>query len=59
VVIHKCIIPKDVTVGLQAESFTVNEKDGVVRVCAEVIHGQNERDVLVSLSTSETGFARG
>lgn len=58
-VIYECILPKDVTVGLQAESFTVNEEDGVVRICAEVIHGQNERDVLVSLFTSETGFARG
>ena len=37
----------------------MSEEDEVVTVCIEVISGENERDVLVSLSTLENEFAAG
>ena len=49
----------DITIGLQADSYTVSEEDEVVTVCVEVISGENERDVIVSLSTLENGLAAG
>ena len=55
----KCCVPIDITIGLQADSYTVSEEDEVVTVCVEVISGGNERDVIVSLSTLENGLAAG
>ena len=37
----------------------MSEEDEVVTVCVEVIRGENERDVLVSLSTLRNGIAEG
>ena len=37
----------------------MSEEDQVVTVCVEVSNGESERDVLVSLSTLEDGFAAG
>ena len=37
----------------------MSEEDEVVTVCVEVICGENERDVVVSLSTFENGIAEG
>ena len=37
----------------------MSEEDEVVTVCVEVIRGENERDVVVSLSTLENGIAEG
>ena len=55
----ECCIPLDITIGLQDDSYTVSEEDEVVTVCVEVIRGENERDVFVSLSTLENEFAAG
>lgn len=52
-------VPTGITIGLQADSYTVSEEDQVVTVCVGVINGESERDVLVSLSTLEDGFAAG
>ena len=37
----------------------MSEEDEVVTVCVEVIRGENERDVVVSLSTLGNGIAEG
>ena len=37
----------------------MSEEDEVVTVCVEVISGENERDVVVFLSTLENGIAAG
>ena len=55
----ECCVPTDITIGLQADSYTVSEEDEVVTVCVEVIRGENERDVVVALSTLENGIAAG
>ena len=37
----------------------MSEEDELVTVCVEVMRGDHERDVLVSLSTLENGVAAG
>ena len=42
-----------VTISLQQYAYTVDEGDGVVHVCAEIVSGQIERDVTVYLTVEE------
>ena len=42
-----------ITVGLEAESYSVSEAEGVLSVCAVIINGQTERDVSVEFSISQ------
>ena len=46
-------------VGLQPQAYTVNEASGPVTVCAELIDGEIERDIVASLSTLADGTAQG
>ncbi len=41
------------TVSLEESSYTVDEDDGVVEVCAELIDGDLETDISVCLSTMD------
>ena len=45
--------------GLQFQSYTVNEASGVATVCAELIDGEIERNIVASLSTLADGTAQG
>ena len=49
----------EAVVGLQFQSYTVNEASGVATVCAELIDGEIERDIVASLSTLADGTAQG
>ena len=42
-----------ITVGMEAESYSVSEAEGVLSVCAVIINGQTERDVSVEFSISQ------
>jgi len=46
-------------VGLQPEAYTVNEASGPVTVCAELIDGEIERDIVALLITLADGTAQG
>jgi len=46
-------------VGLQPEAYIVNEASGPVTVCAELIDGEIERDIIALLSTLADGTAQG
>ena len=46
--------------GLQFQSYTVNEASGVATVCAELmIDGELERNIVASLSILANGTAQG
>ena len=47
-----------VTIGLEEPTYTVNEGDGTIEVCAVLTSGTLDRTVTVTLSTSD-GSATG
>jgi hypothetical protein len=42
-----------VTIGLERPTYSVDEEDGTVEVCAVLLSGSLERTVSVTLSTSD------
>jgi hypothetical protein len=53
------IIAAGVTVGLEFPSYTVNERDGSIEVCAVLLDGTLQRTLMVNLSTQQNANAQG
>ncbi len=47
------------TVGLEFPSYTVNEGDGSIEVCAVLLDGTLQRTLMVNLSTQQNANAQG
>lgn len=46
-------VSSGITIGLGHQDISVDEGDGVIQVCASVISGELERDLIINFSTRD------
>ena len=56
--LHKLFFPTDVIIGLQNSSYTVQEEDESIFICADIVDGCLEQNIQVQYSTCD-GTAQG